>query len=156
MKKYIVLLISIILDGLISNISLYQINHLTYFTSLCTVISLVVVYNNEDFIKLLILSSVVYGGLYMSNILLSFVLFFAALMTIKYLKKELRDNLFTILLQFIIIIFVYDFILFFIMSFINVGHIGFNHYFYKITHSLLLNLLYGISIYFIYDKKVLN
>jgi len=153
MKKYIILLISIILDGLIPNISLYQHNNLTYFTPLCTIISLVVIYKNDEFIQLLIFSSLLYGGLYISNILLSFVLFFIVLIIIKYLKKSLKDNFITIMIQFVIIIVSYDFIFFIIISSINIGVFNFNFYLYKITHSLLWNILYGISIFFIYDKR---
>jgi len=69
MKRYIILLISIIIDGMIPNITIYDFNNITYFTPLCTVISLVIIYNDKNFINLFLFSSIVYGSLYMSNIL---------------------------------------------------------------------------------------
>ena len=47
MKKYIFILISIIIDGLIPNITLFGFNNLTYFTPLCTLVSLVIIYDNR-------------------------------------------------------------------------------------------------------------
>jgi len=153
MKRYIILLISIIIDGMIPNITIYDFNNITYFTPLCTVISLVIIYNDKNFINLFLFSSIVYGSLYMSNILLSFILFIIVLMVIKYLKKAFEDNLFTIILEIILVICIYEFIFFSITSFLYFNNFSFDNYLYKLTHSIIFNLLYGITIYYIYDKN---
>jgi len=152
MKKIIILLISLLLDGLIPNITLYNINNLTYFTPMCTVICLIFLYNDKDFIKLYLQVSIIYGSLYMSNILLSFILFFCVMISIKLMKKILEDNLFIIILEILIVMTIFDGIYFLILSILTSNFI-FNNYLYKFTHSLLLNLVYGLILYKITKKS---
>lgn len=153
MKKYIILLISIIIDGLIPNITLYKLNDLSYFTPLCTIVSLIFIYEDKEFIRLLLISSILYGGLYMSNILLTFILFFIVILVIKIFKKVFEDNIFTIIFQILLIVAIYDGFFFIITSLISVNNFNFDNYFYKLTHSIIFNILYGITIFYIYDKK---
>ena len=138
MKKIIILLISLLLDGLIPNITLYNLNNLTYFTPMCTVICLIFLYNDKDFIKLYLEVSIIYGSLYMSNILLSFILFFCVITSIKLMKKIWEENLFVIILEILIIL---------------TSNFIFNNYLYKFTHSLLLNIIYGLILYKITKKS---
>jgi len=156
MKRYIILFISIIIDGLISNFTLYNFNNITYFTPLCTVVCLVIIYDDKSFFKMLFLSSTLYGGLYMNNILLSYVLFYIVMVIIKCFKNVFKDNLFTVLFQIILVIFAYELVLFIVISLLSLDDLSMNDYIYKVTHSLIWNLMYGISIFYVYDKKVLN
>ena len=151
MKKYIILLISIIIDGLIPSLTLYQFNNLTFFTPLCTVVSLIVLYDKKNYIKLTIITSLLYGGLYMSNILLSFIMFFTIIFIIKFIKGIIEDNFFTIILQILIVLFLYDGLFLIINSTLGIVTFNINDYFYKVSHSIIFNLLYGISIFYIYD-----
>ena len=153
MKNYIILLISVILDGVIYNITMYQLNHLTYFTPMCTVVSLIFVYDNKNFIKLWLLSSVVYGTLYMSNLLLSLALFFVVMQVIKLCKYLFEDNFLTIVLQIIVVIAIYDG-LFWVINFLTFyNSFSFDDYIYKVSHSIIFNLLYGTSLYYLCDKS---
>lgn len=153
MKNYIILLISVILDGVIYNITMYQLHHLTYFTPMCTVVSLIFLYDNKNFIKLWLLSSVVYGTLYMSNLLLSLALFFVVMQVIKLCKYLFEDNLLTIVLQIIVVIVIYDG-LFWVINFLTFyNSFSFDDYIYKVSHSIIFNLLYGTSLYYLCDKS---
>lgn len=153
MKKYIILLISLIIDGLVPNITLFSFNNLTYFTPLCTITSLVIIYDDKKFIKLFLISSTLYGVLYMSNLLLAFILFFITMLVIKLMKRILSDNLFTIILQILLVITIYEGVFYIIYSLIFMNTFNINDYFYKISHSIVLNLLYGISIFYIYGEN---
>lgn len=153
MKTYIILIISIIIDGLISNITLYQFNCLTYFTPLCTIVSLIFLYDDKNFVKVFLLSSILYGALYMSNMLLSFILFIIILLVIRMVKKLVKDNLPLIILQILLVVALYDGIFYFITSIVSMNKFSFDAYIYKLSHSIILNLLYGISLFFICDKK---
>lgn len=155
MKKWFLLITSIIIDGLIPNITLYQLNNLSYFTSLFTVVSLIFMYDDKHFWKLLLVSSVLYGSLHMSNLLLSFVSFYVVLKSIKFLNKNLENNLFTTIIKVLLIILIYDGILFLIVSIISYDFFNIYNYFYKINHSIILNILYGIILFYFY-KKVLK
>ncbi len=154
MKKYIVFLISIIIDGLIPNITLFNFNNITYFTPLCTVVSLVFLYNDrKDFIKLWLMSSLIYGSLYIHNLFLSFILFFVILLVIKGLKRLFTDTLIINLIEVILVICIYDFIFFSIHSLIVVNHFIWKNYFYKILHSIIFIFIYGIILFFVFPKK---
>lgn len=154
MKKYIVFLVSIILDGLIPNITLFNFNNITYFTPLCTVVSLVFLYNDrKDFIKLWLMSSLIYGSLYIHNLFLSFILFFVILLVIQGLKRLFTDTLIINLIEVILVICIYDFIFFIIHSLIVVNHFIWKNYFYKILHSIIFNFIYGIILFFVFPKK---
>lgn len=150
MKKYIILIISILIDGIIPNLTLFNFNNLTYFTPLCTVTSLVIIYSDKSFVSLFLFSSIIYGTLYINNLLVAFTSFYIILLIIKYFKKIFEDNLIIILLECILIIFIYEFIQFLIYS---LGTFNLNDYFYKVVHSLFFNILYAITIFYIYDKK---
>ena len=95
MKKIIILLISILIDGLITNITLYNFNNITYFMPMCTVVSLIFLYEDKDFLKLYLISSSVYGTLYINNLLFSFILFFIVISFIRLLDK-MNNNCFII------------------------------------------------------------
>ncbi len=151
MKKIIILLISILIDGLITNITLYNFNNITYFMPMCTVVSLIFLYEDKDFLKLYLISSIVYGTLYMNNLLFPFILFFIVISFIKLLDK-INNNCFIILIKIILVILLYDGIYFIFNSLINNTFI-LNNYIYKIEHSLILNLIYGVILYNITKKS---
>lgn len=141
------------MDGLISNITLFNFNNITYFTPLCTLVSLVIVYDNRYFYHLLIFTSIIYGVLYINNLLMSIVLFTSLLLLIKSLKKIFSDNLGTILLEILISISFYELIYFLIMSFFIFNHLNLYNYLYKLSHSIVFNVLYGITMFYLYDKN---
>lgn len=153
MKKYIFILISIIIDGLIPNITLFGFNNLTYFTPLCTLVSLVIIYDNRYFYQLLAFTSIIYGSLYLNNLLVSFILFVPLLFLIKYLKKIFTDNLGIIIFEILISILFYELIYFLIVSFFVFNSFNFYNYLYKVIHSIIFNILYGTTIFYLYDKN---
>ena len=88
--KYLIILISIILDGLIPNITLFSFNNITYFTPVCTSISLIFLYSEDKkFYKILFFISMIYGSLYINNLILSITVFFLEVVFIKLFKISL-------------------------------------------------------------------
>ncbi len=149
MSKYLILIISMLIDGLIPNITNYTLNNLTYFTPLCTVTSLVfLIKPNKNDKKLLPITILLYSALYINNLLLSIVLFIPIYYLIKFIKNIVSDNLLTVLIQAIITILVYEAILFITYSVIVNRTFILHNYWYKVTHSLLLNLIYALVLYF--------
>ena len=154
MKKYIIILISIILDGLIPNITLYRFNNITYFTPICTAISLIFVYEEDkSFYKLLLGTILIYGTLYINNLILSSVVFLITSVIIKIFKKYFKDNLFTILIQILLIIFFWDMMFFIVNSLIITNVFIWENYLYKVSHTLVFNILYGGVLFKICNKK---
>lgn len=152
MKKYIIILISIIIDGLIPNITLYEMNNLTYFTPLCTIVSLIFIYEDRFFFKLLFAISILYGMLYMNNVFLTFILFFIVMIVIKTFKRSFKDNLFTIVIQIFLVIFIYDGLFYLINILMSNVTFDIGTYLYKFLHSIIFNLFYGIILFYITEK----
>lgn len=153
MKRYLILFLSILIDGLIGNLTVYSIGNLSYFTPLCTVISLVFLYDEKHFFWLFLFSSLIYGGLYMSNLLLSFILFFTVMVTIKLCKHFLEDNFFTLLLQTFLIVMIYEALFYGIASLLWLNSFKVDIFLYKLCHSVILNFLYSIFLYYTCDKN---
>jgi len=154
MKKYLIILISIIIDGLIPNITLYSFNNITYFTPICTGISLIFLYeDNKSFYRLLLFTCFLYGILYINNLILSFVLFISITLIIRIFKRFFKDNLFTILVQILLVIFTWDIIFFIVNSFVITNTFIWSNYFYKISHSIIFNVIYGIILFKICNKS---
>lgn len=152
--KYIIILLSIVLDGLIPNITLFNFNNLTYFTPICTPISLVFLYGEDKkFYWLLFITSIIYGSLYINNLLLSILVFFLIFMFIKLFKRFFRDNFFTTIVQIILVIILWDLLFFLFNSILVTNMFLWINYSYKITHSILFNLVYGIVLFLVLKRK---
>jgi len=153
MKDKLIILISIIIDGIIPNITLFNFNNITYFTPICTGVSLVFLYKeNKKFYLLLLYTIIVYAGLYINNLLLSGIVFFSIALMLKIFKKFFRDNMFTVVIQILLVIFLWDLIMFIFQSLFVVNSFLWGNYFYKITHSILFNIIYGIILFKICNK----
>lgn len=152
--KYLIILISIILDGLIPNITLFSFNNITYFTPVCTSISLIFLYSEDKkFYKILFFISMIYGSLYINNLILSITVFFLEVVFIKLFKKIFSDNFFTIVIQILFTIIIWDLLFFLFNSILITNSFVWNNYFYKVTHSILFNLAYGIFLFLILKKR---
>lgn len=148
--KCLIILISIILDGLIPNITLFNFNNLTYFTPICTATSLVFLYNEDKkFYWLLFLISIIYGSLYINNLLLSIMAFFLIFVFLKLFKRFFSDNFFTTIVQILLVIILWDLLFFLFNSILVTNVFLWNNYFYKVTHSILFNLVYGIVLFLV-------
>lgn len=153
MKRYLILFLSILIDGLIGNLTIYSIGNLSYFTPLCTVVSLVFLYDEKHFIGLFLFSFLIYGGLYMSNILLSLILFFIVMLTIKLCKHFLEDNFITLLLQTFLVVVIYEGIFYEIASLLWMNQFQVDVFLYKLSHTVIINVLYSIFLYYTCSKN---
>lgn len=145
MKKLIILLVSLLIDGIVTNITLYSFNNITYLTPMCTIVSLIFLYDDKNFIKLYLSSSIIYGALYMNNLLFTLILFFIVIIFIKILNK-INNNVLTILIKIILVIMLFDGISFILNSLVNNTYI-LKNYVYKIEHSIIFNVIYGLILY---------
>lgn len=148
MKKYLIMLISIIIDGLIPNITLYSFNNITYFTPICTGISLIFLYeDNKYFYRLLLFTMILFGTLYINNLILSFIVFISVIFIIRTFKSFFKNNLFTVFIQIILVVFSWDLIFFITKSLVINNYFIWKEYFYKVSHSVMFNLIYGALLF---------
>lgn len=154
MNKYIVILIAMIIDSFIPNITLFSINNLTYFTPLCTLTTLVFFYNEtRKYLIFFIISSIIFGVLFIDNLLLAIILFSLVYLVNMSIKKFLFNSYFIILIRLIISIILYDLLFYSLLTLLYGNSFIISTYLYKVSHSLLLNIMFMTTIYFLFYEK---
>jgi len=148
MKIYIiVLVISFIFDGLISNFLPYQINQINFLKPMFTISSLILIYpyfnkNDIKFYKVGTICGLFYDIVYTNTFPLNTLLFFILSIFIKMINNILSNNFINIIIMTIFTITVFEFLNYSILNIINYAHITIYEMFYKVANSLLLNVIY--------------
>lgn len=153
----IIIIISIILDGILSNFLPYTIGNLSYFTPLLTLVSLFLIYSfyikeTKKYYTTVIIMGLIYDLLYTNLLFYNSILFFIIAILIKHLYKNFEVNYFNIIIYTIVIITSYETIQALIILSLQLVPITIPKLIYKITHSLILNIIYTEIIYFIIQK----
>lgn len=152
MISIIVLLISFILDGILSNFLPYI--DLSLFTPLLTVTSIFLIYpfykKKEDkyFISILI-TGLLYDLFYTNLLFLNMFLFLLIGFISKIIYKNFEVSIIKLIIYIIAIISVYETSTALIILIFDLVPVTISKVFYKITHSLLLNIIYAEVIYLI-------
>lgn len=152
MIKYLIIIISLILDGILSNF--LPVINLSYFTPLLTLTSIFIVYPFyiKDEYKYYITSFVVgiiYDLLYTNLLFFNGIIFVLIAFVVRIIYKNLNISFLKNILYIILIIIVYESSTALIFMIFKLVPITLSKVVYKITHSLLLNIIYGELIYLI-------
>ena len=156
-----ILIISLILDGLLTNYLPFLVNELSLFTPLFTLTSIFIIYpfyrkKEKKYFILVFIIGIIYDLLYTN------LLFFNALLflVIAYLSKQIYKNFDISFIKLIIyislIIISYETLTGLIIFIFNLVPITISKIIYKITHSLIINIIYGEIIYLILNKLLKN
>lgn len=158
MIPIIIIIISILLDGILTNILPYTVNNLSIFTPMFTILIPIIIYpfyikEEKKYLITLIITGIIYDIFY-TNLLFfnAIVLFIFGLIIIK-LYKNIGYNYIKVLIYSILGIILYELFNTIIILIFNLVPITPYKLFYKISHSLLLNIIY-ISIIYIIIKKI--
>lgn len=148
MIALLIMIISLILDGLLSNYLPYLVNDLSIYTPLFTLISIFIIYplyrKKEKLYFIHIFSlGVLYDLLYTNLLFFNGVLFIIIGLVIKYIVKNYELGFIKIILYMIIIITLYESLTVLFLVIYNVVPVSFSQLIYKISHSLILNIIYG-------------
>ncbi len=151
--------IALMLDGLISNYVPFMFHNLSYFTPLLTLMTLFFAYFLlREKPKMYFLLAIIFGFLYdlsYTNLLIwNSLLFFVLALLIQQFFPKLPLQIFSVLSCLIILILLYEFFNVLLLIIFQLFPITFIDYFYKVTHSMLLNLLYGSSLYCLLYRKI--
>ena len=152
--QIIIVVISFLLDGILSNFLPYMTNDLSLLTPYFTIVSLIIIcpFFKKERNKYYILVGIT-GFLYdlfYTNLLFANTIFFLLLaLIIDYLYKKLESNLLTNLFFIILIIMIYHLIYSLSLLIFNVVPININNILYLIGNSLILNIFYGEILYLI-------
>ena len=154
MSSIIIMIISLLLDGLLTNYLPYLVNDLSYFTPLFTLISIFIVYplyrkkEKEYFISIFILGFV-YDLLFTNLLFFNAVLFVFIGFIIKYIIKNFELGYIKIIIYVLLIVIFYESLTALFLGVFNIVPITLDRLIYKITHSLLLNIIYSELLFII-------
>lgn len=154
MLPIIIVLISLLLDGFLTNILPYTVENLSLLTPSLTLISLLLIYpfyrkKEMKYTTLILITGVIYDLLYTNLLFFNAILFYIVIRIMQYIYKNYEINYFTIIINTIIAITTYEVLQVIIISIYNLYSITLYSLVYKIKSSLLLNIIYAELIYFI-------
>lgn len=154
MLTSIILLISIILDGILTNYLPYLVNDLSLFTPLLTVVSIFILYplnrkKETKFFILMFIVGIIYDLLYTNLLFLNGLLFVLIAFISKIIYKNFETSYFKLIIYTILIIVIYESLYAGILFIYRVVPITIYKLFYKISHTLILNIIYTELLYFI-------
>lgn len=154
MLPIIIVLISLLLDGFLTNILPYTVENLSLLTPSLTLISLLLIYpfyrkKEMKYTILILITGVIYDLLYTNLLFFNAILFYIVIRIMQYIYKNYEINYFTIIINTIIAITTYEVLQVIIISIYNLYSITLYSLVYKIKSSLLLNIIYAELIHFI-------
>ena len=150
----IILLISIVLDGILSNFLPFLVNDLSLFTPMLTVIAIFMIYpffrkkEKKYFITIFIVG-MIYDLLYTNLVFFNGVLFLIIGFISLEIYKNFEISYLKLIIYLILIISAYEILTGIILLVFNMVPVTIYKVLYKITHSLILNIIYGELIYLI-------
>ena len=152
MIPLIILILSIILDGILTNFLPYI--ELSLFTPLLTLVSIFLIYpfykktELRYFVTLIILG-ILYDLFYTNLLFFNAILFLIIGFITKIIYKNLDINFIKLIIYIIGIIIIYELTTGLIIFIFNLVPITITKILYKITHSILLNVIYAELIYLV-------
>ena len=153
--------ISLILDGILTNYLPFLPNNLSLFTPLLTITSLVLIYpfyrkQEKNYYITLFITGIIYDLFYTNLLFFHAVIFLILGVIIKWIYKNYEITPIRIVIYISIIIICYEFLEGFILYIFQIVPVSIEKILYKIKHSLIINLVWGEVIYgilSIYIKK---
>lgn len=153
--------ISLILDGILTNYLPFLPNNLSLFTPLLTITSLVLIYpfyrkQEKNYYITLFITGIIYDLFYTNLLFFHAVIFLILGVIIKWIYKNYEITPIRIIIYISIIIICYEFLEGFILYIFQIVPVSIEKILYKIKHSLIINLVWGEVIYgilSIYIKK---
>lgn len=150
----IILLISIVLDGILSNFLPYLVNDLSPFTPMLTVIAIFMIYpffrkKEKNYFITIFIVGMIYDLLYTNLVFFNGVLFLIIGFISLEIYKNFEISYLKLIIYLILIISAYEILTGIILLVFNMVPVTLYKVLYKITHSLILNIIYGELIYLI-------
>ncbi len=155
MISIVIIVISLILDGLLSNFLPFMVGSLSFFTPLFTVMSIFLIYpffkkkEKRSYFMMIGIAGIIYDLLY-TNLLFFHALIFLVLGGVVVLLYRYLDiNFFMVLIEAVIIVFLYQGLTTFLFFIMSVVPVHFSDFLYLVEHTLLINIIYTEIVYFI-------
>ena len=157
MLGIIIILISLILDGLLTNYLPYLVNDLSLFTPLFTLISISLLYpyyrkKEKEFFITIFITGFIYDLFYTNLLFINGLLFLLIGYLSKFIYRRYEIDYFKLIIYITLIVVVYESSLVLIILIFNLVPVTLTKLLYKISHSLILNIIYGELLYFILNN----
>lgn len=158
MIPIVFLLISIILDGILTNFLPYLVNDLSYLTPLLTVVTIFLIYpfylkKIKYYFITVFITGIIYDLFYTNLLFFNGVIFVLVGLISFFIHKNFETNYFKLLLYLLIIIISYELLNAIILYIYNIVPVTIDKVIYKIIHSIFINIIYG-ELLFIIIKKI--
>jgi rod shape-determining protein MreD len=153
----IIVIVSLLLDGILTNYLPYLVNDLSLFTPLLTVITIFLIYPfyrkkvNKYYISAFIIGFI-YDLFYTNLLFFNAILFLIIAVISNYIYKNFEVTYLKLIIYLVLIITIYETLTCLIILIFNLVPVTFTKLVYKILHSLILNIIYGEIIYLIINK----
>ena len=150
----IIIIVSLLLDGILSNFLPYLYTDLSVFTPLLTLVSIFMIYpffkkKEKKYLIIIFIVGIIYDLFYTNLLFFNGVLFVTMGLLIKYIYKTYEITPLRLVLYIIILVTAYESLTGLILLIYNIVPVTFYKIFYKIINSLLLNIIYSEIIYLI-------
>jgi len=146
MISIIIIIITLLLDGILTNILPYTVNNLSIFTPMFTILLPIIIYpfyikEEKKYLITLIIIGIIYDLFYTNSLFYdAIVLFIFGLIMIK-LYKNIGYNYIKVLIYTLLGIILYELFNSLVIIIFNLVSINLLEVIYKITHSIILNLI---------------
>ena len=149
----IYLFICLVLEVLMSNFFPSTFSSVSLFTTIYTIIGLVILYphfnNDKKFFLLAIICGVLFDILYTSTFMFNLVLFAIVGIMIKFLYNVFPENIFMTNLISFIVIMIYHILCFVLLNLLSAISYDFILLINIITHSIIMTIIFTSSCYYI-------
>ena len=168
MIPYIIIVVSFIFDLIFSNFLPYMEGDLSFFTPLITIISIFLIvefFDKEDkkYYITCFVTGMIYDLFFTDLLFLNGFLFLGLGFVSKFIYKNEKMDYIRVIFYLIFIICLYEGSVALLITIFNIVPVTISKVFYKISHSILLNIIYGEILFFIinmlpnkFKKKRLN
>ena len=154
MMILILLILSLYLDGIICN----NIYSNSFFMPLLTVITVYAIYpiykkQEKKYFKIIMFLGIIYDLIYTNLFLFTAIEFLVIGIISKYIYKNYSHNIYKEIIYIIIVILCYELLTASILVIYKIVPVTISKVLNKIIHSLILNIIYGESLYFFIKKQ---
>lgn len=152
MIPIIIIIVSFLLDGLLTNYLPYVVNDLSWFTPSLTLVSILLIHpfyrkQEKKYYCILFILGLLFDLFYTNLLFYHAVIFVGIGYFIHTYQKWIPFNALGVMIEVILLITIYEIGCGFLLWIFHVVPITFYKVFYKIVHSLLLNVIVAEFIY---------
>lgn len=149
-------IISFLLDGIMSNIIPFNLVNPSYFKTIYSIISLVIIYNYFDnpkkYLSILFVLGIFFDIVYTNTFILNIVVFFINYIILSYLDFTIPTNIITINIKSIACISSYHILTYIILLLANYNNYSIKLLGLIILRSIIMTIIYTTISYLIMNK----